>query len=645
MTGLALKRYNTIRWRAFGAMTLLLLASFAMFWLVLNTWSERHFEREQNGIHDLHHQQFHRLIDGAAQRMTQMSNAAALDTDLMQAIIRNDLLILEQELNELDWNLQVDAGIEILALYNANGQRLRQFSDAHDVELARQVLRLEQPLSAVQCLESCRVISYNPLLHEGSVVGVLALTEVLSNIMLRFQQVSDIDLALLAPLTSQSRAEQSNIARSWGLELAAITQPARSKKVLERVASVFSPAVLAEGVRFSDADQQVYHLKMLPLENRRLLFMSNISDEYAQLTGTRMNTVRWSLACLVVAEILLLLLLSYPLQRVARTEKALSLLSGGRYRELAQLLNEERVQTRGIPGKAGVLEEAGELAENNAALEEDLSALRAVQATHYVDSVLFTRSSLPMLVADENLRLIRVNPYLLRLLGMSSVHLSEQTLTELLHCSSDKTALEEQLKDLVAGRVADLMINAQLIDSDGMSHGFQCHLIAFTENDTGERRLMLVGQAPNGHLNDRHRNWLEKHDAETGCLNRSGLQDALSQWPSRAERLGVIRIHLPLGSGSYGGLASAATAKARQALIDKVQAILEPESVLGRIDRNDFLVLNVRCDSELDALRAVLKTRLETSCREFDLSPEALVIRAATLETKQPLMDIIGCVS
>jgi len=467
-------------------------------------------------------------------------------------------------------------------------------------------------------------------LYGGRNAGVLVLSEPLSHVMLRFQEVSGIDTALTLPLNSRFESVDTTV--RWDKHLSALTRPGRMRGMLNRAAAVYELSALDQGVRFIDVDKRVYHLQSMPLEDRALLLISDISDDFARMSAARLETIRWSLVSLVVAELLLLLLLSFPLRRFARVEKALALLSAGRLDALQTMLDEKSAP--GTSDLDAVLQNLIELMQLKSAVNVEEEAVSQASSQ---DGGLFDRVGMPLLQLDKTGIICRSNAAFQSLCGQSSTRLAGQCILTLFRNNPDG-ALRAGLHDVFAGFLSEYSFRATVEGDDGDVYTRDWQVVAFRSVLDGERYLLCSGSPPGSDMNDAQRSWLQLHDKETACLNATGLEEKLDSIWAKMPQLASIEVlvlHFPLDNqlGSDGQANTQSRARIR--LLEEVeQSLPEPKSIV-RAGTNFFVVLSDDNSQDLDNWSRTLDATLSQCCHTMDLDTTALRIDRLSLTRGQ----------
>lgn len=502
------KRYS-IRWQTFGVISLVLASLVLVFSLLMLQWNEQQFEFNRSVTHDHYEKQLGRLIESSADKVIQLANAASLNKSLMEAVRAGDPRVILNEVEALDWNLQADAGLSVVGLYDASATALHRSDVLSHEKSVDAVLLREQPLWRIDCTAFCQIYTYTAMLYQGGVAGVLILAEPLSNVMLRFQHVAGIDTVLLgAPVLSDGKGLETPF---WEKELIALTNPDENKAILNQASQAYSLDQLSREVQLLDLDQKTYALKAMSIEQSQVLVISNVSEDYSLLDETQLQTFKYSFLALLVGEVCLLFFLRQPLRRISRASAIEGLVS----EQSTMLVNHARA-----------LNHAQSFSDS---LKDSIAA--------------------GVLILDSNGFISSANHYFRSMVGMSSEQLKKVTLSDVV--ASDNAFLSMRLQDLAAGIIADYEHIGCVQSASGHVHKLVWRYVPiYSEIDrpgTSEGRNILVSAMPLPQLtSESERDWLDSHDSQTGVFNRNGLESlletALESNAARSSTLFLVRI-------------------------------------------------------------------------------------------------------
>ncbi len=494
--------------------------------------NEQQFSTHRNNIQAQYAFQLERLVESSADKMIQISGAASLNDGLINAIKKRQAYQITQELDSLDWHLQADAGLSIVGLFDAAGEEYARHVTglAHNENL-KKVLDNEAPVWTVDCSQTCQILSYTPLLVEGELLAVIALSEPLSHVLLRFHHVANIDTGLLSELDS-AQSGQSVLA-NWERYLEAVTSPKQSRAILAQAAQTFSLEELQLKPQIIDLDDHIYELKALPFNNSQLVVMTEASSDYSQLAQAKTHSLKLALFILLLGEALLFAFLWTPLSRLKFSEHLVGLLAERRFDELAHEFKHAR------PEQKQIAQGALRLGDQFIAMQKQIAdqSLRLDSIDHGVSdsqselTVILDEFSSPVVVLNERGQVMVMNHYLKQQLCLPYARIIGQDIADFLQADR---SVKLRLEDVVEGRLSHYELTAQCYDAHNNSHTYWWRFSAI-QNGAGEdglacRRLLMMGMPLAEPSRDSQRQWLEEHDLETSLLNAKGFSNVLQTY-------------------------------------------------------------------------------------------------------------------
>ncbi len=490
--------FFSIKWQAFSVMSLVLTGLVVLFLVYFFSANVAQFETERSSIYKQNKQQLDSLITTSADNMIQLGNAATLSAEFTAAVYEQDTHRLNNELEQLSWNFQLDAGIDNVSVYNQFGRLLSSAGAEFSSTLIEQVLVSESAQWNVECLSVCAIQAGMPLLHQGQVMGAIVLSQPLSNVMLKFQEVANINTGLLSTQTTSEEFNQ--FIPSWGQNLVALTNPQANASVINSASELFSLEELHTGGQLVDVNNQVYELRAMTLEGREMLVISDVSTDISTMQQYKSDIIRTSLLALVLAEVLLLVFLWRPLSRFKQSAGILPLLADKQYDDARNSFESS--------DHHGLFKDESDLFKKNAAvLADELETLQSnldfhekalAQKTKALDhaetfsNTLLDNMDAAVMILDENTNVVSSNKYLIRLLGISSKSLHGKPFKELSEAVGGNKWLDERLQDVLDGVLSEFQ-HESLIDSQfGTSELLNWRHVPMYDGFTGSRQILSV---------------------------------------------------------------------------------------------------------------------------------------------------------
>ena len=458
-------------------------------------WNEEQFESSRHSLHSQYQTQLERLIETSAESMIQISSAVSFNNGLMEAILYNQRSVYEAELESLDWNLQTDSGMSLIGLYDLEWKNLFPYGEPNHAESVQRVVSSEHPSWRVDCQSTCRILTYTALLHQGEIRGVLVLSEPLSNVMLRFQRVANIDTGLLG----NENEVKDNLIPSWQRSLVALTNPEESKGIIRQASKDYTLKDLSDGIGLIRNKGALYELKAMPIQENQFVVISEVSEDYQLLKQSKGRSIQISAIALVCGEILLLLFLWRPLRKIKLSEQLEGLAV-----QQAQLLKEKTL----------ALSKAENLSEN---LCDSISA--AVLVLGKAGEVKFA------------------NNFFSGLLGIPVSKISGHAIGEFV--AGEDIHTRQRVSDVYQGLLDEYEHVGRIKSSSQQIHRMIWRYVPayysgeYHEDDqlsslNSERSIIAIGMPLMLPTLESEQQWLDTHDPHTGLLNRQAAYDLLS---------------------------------------------------------------------------------------------------------------------
>lgn len=488
------RKFN-INWRTFGLISLVMTSIVLCFLWIIADWNEKQFESNRLSLHAQYQGQLERLIENSSENMIQLSSAVSFNNGLMEAIINNDRIVYETELESLDWNLQTDSGMSLVGLYNLEWQNLFAHGE-HDHSIAvQQVVEDEQPYWRIDCDDVCRILTYTALLHQGDVIGVIVLEEPLSNVMLRFQRVANIDTGLLGDIGQRGGSQ----ILPWQRSLMALTNPEESRDIIRQASEDYSLQDLSKGIALISVKDALYELKAMPLQDTQVVVISDVSHDYQLLNQSKGKNLQISAIALVLGEFLLLAFLWRPLRRIKMSEQ----LEGFALSQ-AKLLKEKTL----------ALSKAESLSGN---LCDSMSAA--------------------VLILGKDGKVEFANNYFAKLLGLSSQEINGRSIYDFV--SGESAYTSQRVSDVYTGLIDEYEHIGRLRSCSNQVHRMLWRYVPSyfsrgqldegLDSSCAERSVIAIGMPLMLPTLESEQEWLDRRDPKTGMLNRQAAYDLIER--------------------------------------------------------------------------------------------------------------------
>jgi diguanylate cyclase (GGDEF)-like protein len=333
-----------LRWKVLIGISLTLAAVIVSLTFYARAMLIGQFERDQAQLRLRQAQHFNTLLADRYQQMARLASvvprlASESDDTTVVEHLRNALQA-DGSLLDLEWD------IRSLHWIPMQGESIALWPPQEDPALPPALLQQvrDQPEQISQRLlcnpDACRQYLASPVLWDGETAGSLVLGRSIASILLTFRELTDANLAIAT--LAASEAEEAN--PPVELQLLGVTQPEQMLPLLE---SVPIEALLAthagRPVTLEGGDDWYEAFWIDPDATGLLAFVINrTTDDRRAIEQTSRNSLIIGSLGLLVAELLLLLSMQGPVNRIRDLARLLPLLAEHRFDALAARLPRSR---------------------------------------------------------------------------------------------------------------------------------------------------------------------------------------------------------------------------------------------------------------------------------------------------------------
>lgn len=471
------------------------------------------------------------------------------------------------------WTLfQIQSDIEDIRFYNATGALLAQwgnldankYRDSLILEHVQEVNAREQPATLMICVESCTQYIIEPLLIDGSRVGVVVIGSSLVDVFLNFKHTSGSDIGLFVGHTpndthrSQPNNNLSMGIPEWNICITALTNSARNLVILNKVAKSYpNLSEIEQGIQY-EWNNRHYQIKLLPLygiripDQGQLVVITEITDAVQAIQNSIWRIVVIGLIGMVFSEIILFSMISRPLSRLKFIVSLLPLLAGRGFNDFRNALS--RWRKRLLNDEIDLLHDASlTLSHKLEKLEEKVAHRTRMliqqrdelgREKDFIENLLDTAQVI-VLTQDANGKIVMTNTYGEMLTRYSEKELQGKYFTELLAPDSEQYNLDVYLLEIRKGNRDQLRHEAIVLCKDDSKRNVAWLHSRLTWQTTEDPSVILsVGlditeyKRVEGHLA-----WLADHDPLTNLYNRRRFSEELEQilnWAERYQHPGAL---------------------------------------------------------------------------------------------------------
>lgn len=620
--------FVSLKWRALLLTSIvLLLMALSSAWLSYHNLTAQSLEqREQASA--ARQREWQALTAQAGDRLRQLAALIPSLPGLRNALQQRDQTAAFQALDAQWAALQLDLGLDIVGLYDADGQRLARWEVEPDQQLGprfeamlARAAQTETAQTVLDCRPYCVQYLAQPVLSGGRSVGVIVLGVNLADLLRNFAAVSGADVGLLRFGPYGDRQPALGRIESWAAEVSALTNPAASLPVLQAVSEAY-PNPGSSGLVQVRLDERTYEVLVAPLPAApgdapiRLVVIADISRSVQAIRSATREVLTAGGIGWLGAELLLLGILWRPMSRLRTTANTLPLLAHGRFdlvrRTIARQVRSARWRMSDEIDRLDAT--TMHLADRLEALESEVDARTRTLARQrdelsrerdFVSSLL-EAAQVAILTLDADCCIVKANAF--------AASLCACTPLDLIGRRFDTLLLAEGGFDIVA-RMQALASSDQHLRHDSLLAGRDGNLRNVTWQHTrlhstqpGDPVYLVIGLDNTERRGAENRlAWLADHDVLTGLANRRRLQEELALMLSAAQRQGRIGALLMLDLDQFKYVNEADSHESGDRLLKNVANALVREmanaELVTRLGGDEFALL-VRDTSE-DAIGAI----------------------------------------
>lgn len=526
----------SIKWQAFGLTSLVLGTMFAaVLWAFTNA-TEHQFDSAIETIIERNQEQFNALLHVEGEKTAQLALSSARSEGLGELISTQAFERLESVISDINWNLQVEYGIENVSVYDANARELSLGTVHSSLEFVKSILSREQSHWQLDCSSHCVINAGAPILFNGKIVGATILSEPLSNHLLRFYQVTGINTALFSQQYQLYRFSEH--LQEWNHNLVAITNPDQTRPIIDLALTRFSFEELKERQHFIEHETKTYLLRSFALERDQVLSVFDVTKA-REISERTVSDMRWMLfICLIVAECLLLLVLWRPMTRLRRTTNILPSLASKNYAQAKvdfaklgtnRFLNDEAEVLRITASKL-----CSELESMNEQLEKRATELEArsrelVLERDFVNQLFDTMHAL-IIIQDREGYIRQTNHYTESLTGYSQAELKGMHFAKLLDPSVCLDSVVREVKGVALQDDGEYQHEAAVMTQHGRLRFLAWRHVPLINKKTGSRQILSIALDISGRIEaESELAWLARHDSLSGLHNRHAFEEKLAE--------------------------------------------------------------------------------------------------------------------
>jgi len=599
-------RFWTLRRKGFVFLSLLLLTLGVTFG-ALNHWNLRaQFKNQQAARNAALRTEFKELIVRSADRLQRIGVVLASLGKLDRSITAPRENQTAARLQGFFFSVRYELDVERIELFDSAGKSVLSWSSSMASavpqdrlkEVLSRVLETEQPLTILTCQPGCSLHAFVPLLSEGRSVGILSLSQMISDLVLDFSAGDGTAVAILvaSPGTGQ------RVLEAWRLRIAALSNPRQLEPFLRSLAERYSGPDTIATDNWLEWNEKKFTVYASPLndileggETGYLLFIVDASASAAALDQANREALLVVVASLGVAEILLLVLLHAPLRRIQHLAATLPLLAHGNYHKV-----NERLKT--LSRLAEWKDEIDILYATSIRLAHQIEEHQNTLAAErdFIQGLLDNAQVLILTQTCDG-RIRTANELTSQILGLPGEMLKNVRFIELIGSDNETGDIGRNLEKLFSNLLHRLEHESVLTCRDGSKrYVVWVHTRLGLEHENGIAVLSIGLDATERIQAESRIRWLANHDSLTGLHNRLWFKEELERSFADAERNGVPAALLLFDLDHFKDVNDSSGHAAGDALLcllaNELRARARKSDVLARLGGDEFAVLMTATD-------------------------------------------------
>lgn len=543
------KRFISLKWRSLILTSALLVVVFSIFlftsrYSAQNQLNELGKERAQR-----HVEQFEALLEQQKNFVISASRVL-LHVEGIEAAIRDgDQKRLLAAFQPYWRELRQESVIHSAVIFSPQDEVLMWQGDPSIPPDLLEKFRSDwKPRSLLSCFTSCEMYLALPLELEGWGRGTLVYGVGLNQVVQRFHNVSKASL-VLAIRREVIQADKPSALVGWRSEAVELSDAGVDLEYLKTLSQTYNRAAIFSSVVVKQADRYL-EVVLRPLKGAvfprqgEMYLLSDITAEMLEYEDLQRNGLIFGMSGLVFAEIVLLLSLWAPLNRLRTMATILPMLATQQFSYIRERLNSLK---RNIPfsDESDVLNTAAmRLSHLLEDLQSELQA-RAQQLEQrsidlqsekqFVQSILDTAHAI-IITQDRNGCIALANQHCSWVTGFELNELIGHSFFRLLPQSEHVPDLRFQLNELVNGFRNELHHESSVVCKDGSSLYMAWYHSLLPSVGGGHQILSIALDISERKEAEERLGWLASHDPLTGLFNRRRFGEELQKSIAHAKR-------------------------------------------------------------------------------------------------------------
>ena len=540
------RKFLSLFWKGFLFLSLLMVGIGASFAALNYLYLLHQFEDQQEIAASLLNRQLNDLLSRSLTRLQEIGPVLTSVGNVDDALRNHDPSRLRAAAS-LYTTIQHDLDIERLELFDAAGKPFWHWglkaSDALDSakeqETVRSVLRREEPSSLLACRAAeCALHVYLPVLVDGRLAGAFALRQSIAQLVIEYQLLTGADIAIL--LASDSPAAPQDASYS----VAALTHATTLEPFIAEQSATHAGDFRQLTGAVQEWKGRHFSLHRIPLKSfvnadAMALIISDVTGQIEHIENARRDGIMLASIALLVAELLLFLMMKFPLRRLRRLAESLPLMAQGSYADARTHLVAEGERLPRFLDEVGILDKAAlqlsqQLETQARAIQHKTRELAAER--DFVQGLLETAQVMILTQSSTGL-ILSANEATARLTGYEQRELRGSPFQNLILETRVSEDFEQRFAQLWAGQRERLQHETELLCKDNTRRNVVWVHTRLKEQNPNDVAVLSVGLDVTERVEAETRYlWLANHDPLTGLYNRRGFHEELERIYSDVEK-------------------------------------------------------------------------------------------------------------
>jgi len=550
--------FVSLKWKAVAFLSFVLVL-ISLLWIGQSVYHiiER-YDDESQQTHLKHQQVLEQLLNDNFMKLSQFSQILGDKTESFQEA--DSQTSFSSFLGQQWLTLNINIGLDYIAVLKTNGEI---YGKAYSPALINKPQKLEalfkaklaentewQPQSLLYCEQACMQFVIEPIVQQDGKELYIVLGQNMADVIWRYHNLTNADLAVIISNSVVSHSMKDRVLPNWNSLVWAISRYDTMLPVIKDFSNSNKQTSLETSELFSYSDRY-YLLRPLDLAlyhpegaAAQIIDIRDESEQQQQLWSSIFSGVATGLLALFLSEILLILLLLGPIQRLIYIADALNLLPKHQYQEVKDLIVRKPIFIK---------DELTQLEDSTLTVSNELEKLHEevqktnVDLTDKLSALSRSRSFLTRLLDNSNLYIVTQDSDF-QILSTNSKYQEEVMVDSegFLSVFSDNLSKQEfvyEIKRLIDRHTTEVFQQEIEILTEGGESLYVAWTHTLVENELGNSIILSIGMDLTQRKQDEVAlKWLANNDTLTKIGNRRAFKKDVDYMLSSCQTGAVVFI-------------------------------------------------------------------------------------------------------